>query len=93
MESRLLITKNTIPTLKLQFAERLEQIEQTYIDWFKKRPAVYDQNTHDSLTYHIFSEQHDNTFSFVFWKHSELPETIRTECVKAFKEVFEEQAA
>ncbi|OCX52647.1 hypothetical protein BEL04_14470 [Mucilaginibacter sp. PPCGB 2223] len=93
MENRLLITRNINPTLKQQFAARLEQIEQMYIDWFKKRPAMYDQDKHDSLMYHIFSEQYGNTFSFIFWKYSELPETIRRECIKAFKEIFEDQAA
>ncbi|WP_448702735.1 hypothetical protein ACFGVR_10315 [Mucilaginibacter sp. AW1-3] len=93
MESRLLITRNTSPTLKEQFTVRLRQIELMHIDWFKKRPAMYDQNKHDSLMYHIFSEQYGNTFSFIFWKYSELPENIRKECVKAFKEIFEDQAA
>jgi len=93
METRLLITRNISPTLKEQFTARLQQIEQLHIDWFKKRPAMFDQNKHDSLMAHIFSEQYGNTFSFIFWKYSELPEQIRKECVAAFKEIFDSQAA
>lgn len=93
MESRFLTAKITGPSLKQHFTARLQQIEQLHIDWFKKRPAIFDQNQHDSLMYHIVSEQHGNIFSCMFWKYSELPENIKRECVAAFKEVFGPQAA
>ena len=93
MENRLLSAKINSATLKQRFTARLQQIEQVHIDWFKKRPAIFDQNQHDSLTYHIVSEQNGNIFSCKFLKHSELPENIRKECVAAFKEVFGGQAA
>jgi len=91
MQNAILITRNPNPTLKERFMQRLHEIEQLHIDWFKKRPAIFDQHKHDSLLYHTFSEQYGNTFSFIFWKHSELPDAIKNECIKAFEEVFEDK--
>ena len=68
---------------------RLQQIENMHLDWFLNRPAMFDQHQHDSLKYHTFSEQYGNTFSFIFWKYSDLPEAIKNDCIVAFKEVFQ----
>jgi hypothetical protein len=70
------------------FARRLLEVEQKNIEWFKNRPAVFDSHPHDSITYHTFSEMQGNSFRLIFWKYSELPEKIKTECIQAFKDVF-----
>ena len=73
---------------KETFTKLLLEVEQRHIDWFKKRPALFDYHPHDSIKNHTFSEDDGNSFRFNFWKHCELPEKIKVECVQAFKEVF-----
>ncbi len=70
------------------FIKRLMEVEERHIDWFKKRPALFDYHTHDSIKNHTFNEEDGNLFRLNFWKHCELPEKIKNECVQAFKEVF-----
>ena len=68
--------------------QKLNEVEQRNLDWFKQRPAVFDQLQHDSLRFHTFSEGEGDAVSLNFWKHSELPEKIKAECLKAYEEVF-----
>ena len=70
------------------FLQRLAEVESRHIDWFKNRPAIFDNQEHDSIANHTFSEGDSDSFSFNFWKHSELPETIKAECLLAFEDVF-----
>jgi len=70
------------------FMQKLSEVEQRHIDWFKKRPAIFDSQEYDSIKNHTFSEEDGDSVRFNFWKYSELPEIIKTECLKAFEEVF-----
>jgi hypothetical protein len=70
------------------FTQRLHEVEQKNIEWFENRPAIFDYHEHDSIDNHTFSEVEGNSVRFNFWKHSELPEKIKSECLQAFKDVF-----
>jgi hypothetical protein len=70
------------------FMQKLNEVEQRYIDWFKKRPALFDSQEYDSIQNHTFSEVDDDSVRFNFWKYSELPENIKTDCLLAFEEVY-----
>ncbi|WP_295654569.1 hypothetical protein [uncultured Mucilaginibacter sp.] len=74
--------------LKGQFTQKLWEIEQRHLDWFKKRPAIFDFQDYDSIGNHTFREEDGEYVRFNFWKHSELPENIQTECLLAFEEVY-----
>lgn len=75
-------------TQKTLFSNKLAEVEQRHIDWFKNRPALFDSQEYDSIKNHTFSEDDGETIRFSFWKYSELPESIKTECLLAFEEVY-----
>jgi hypothetical protein len=70
------------------FFQKLSEVEQRHIDWFKKRPAIFDSQEYDSIQNHTFSEEDGDAVSFNFWKYSELPDDIKQECLVAFHEVY-----
>jgi hypothetical protein len=84
---------NTEDTKVKELVNKLEGVEQKYFDWFKKRPSILDQYPHDTIDNHVFIEQEGNGATLSFWKYSELPDSIKKDCLIAYKEVFSETAA
>lgn len=84
---------NTEDTKVKELVNKLEGVEKKYFDWFKKRPSILDQYPHDTINNHVFIEQQGSEATLSFWKYSELPDSIKKDCLSAYKEVFSETAA
>jgi hypothetical protein len=87
------MTTNQLHIKQNEWLTKLAEIEQKHIEWFKKRPSIFDQDEHDSIANHLFTDATDGHISFTFWKYSELPEPIKTECLTAYHELFSSEAA
>ena len=68
--------------------QMLLQIEQRNINWFKNRPAIFDSQEYDTIGNHTFTEDDGDLLRFNFWKYSELPQNIKSECLLAYEKVF-----
>ena len=70
------------------FQNKLSEIEEKYIDFFKDRGPKYKGDLHDRLHNHHMFYYDSYKIKFGFEEDSEVPYYIKNECLNAFLEIF-----
>ncbi len=74
-----------------RFNARLDELEQKYLHWFKRRKVANRPTTFDRLRYHILYHFEGGIAIFKFKDSDQLPGYIRRECYDACRIVVAEQ--
>ncbi len=78
---------NDFDDKKTSLGKDLLKIEAKYLDFFKERKPVLRKDKHDKLFNH-YVMRFEGAPRFLFHKDTELPQTIREECIQAFRKHF-----
>jgi hypothetical protein len=71
-----------------RFNRALLEIEEKYIDFFRKRPAKNEIELHDRLHDHWLMLSDNYKISFGFEKDTDIPQEIIIRCFQKFNEIF-----
>lgn len=71
-----------------QFKDELDKIEQANIEYFKSQEPLFRGDQHDELSNYYIIYTADQQVTFNFTPHSNLPQSIRDECLAVFKRVY-----
>lgn len=71
-----------------QFNIELDKIEQNNIDYFKSKPPQLPSKENEILANNYIIYTSNGRVMFNFKPGSDLPQSIRDECIEAFKKVY-----
>ena len=73
---------------KDELIEAFNQIEEKYQTYFKNRPPQYDLDNYDRLKRHYMIYETSNKITFAFNPDTDLPESIKSECIEVYNRLF-----
>jgi len=74
------------------FKEKLQEIEEEFIEYFKKRKSKFDHDEHDRLHNHYLIYYENGIIRFGFDKDSDIPKYIMQKCIMAFNETYKDDS-